>query len=129
MIVSPADSSVQPRAGARPNKLAAQEIDRLVNNYTDNLMRAAFSLGFNENEAEELVQDTFVALLDGADRFKGKSKLLTYLFGILYNKARETRRYRDRHDSMDASIDQTFDDHFTPWEGWQESWTPQDIAV
>ena len=68
-------------------------------------MRAAFSLGFSEGEAEELVQATFVAFLDAQTRFQKRSQVLTYLFGILYNKARETRRLQGRHESIDAAVD------------------------
>src|SRR5436309_780056 len=87
----------------------AAEIEQLVERYTDNLMRAAFSLGFSETEAEELVQSTFVAYLEARGRFQKRSKILTYLFGILYNKARETRRFQNRHESIDASVNDAFD--------------------
>lgn len=96
------------------------DIGELIDRYTENLMRAAWSLGFNDADAEELVQATFVAFLDGAQRFENRSRVLTYLFGILYNKARETRRYQGRHDSIDAAIDSDFDQHFDPEEHWNK---------
>src|ERR1700733_9598042 len=98
----------------------ADVIEDLVDRYTDNLMRAAFSLGFSETEAEELVQATFVAMIDGYERFQNRSKILTYLFGILYNKARETRRLQNRHESIDAAIDATFDSHFDSETHWDK---------
>ncbi len=90
----------------------AKDVEQLVESYTENLMRAAFSMGFSDSDAEELVQDTFCAFLDGGARFEKRSKILTYLFGILYNKAREHRRYRDRHSSIDAQIEKNFDEGF-----------------
>jgi len=45
--------------------------------------------------AEEVVQDTWVAALDGIDRFEGRSSLRTWLASILLNKAR-TRGQRER---------------------------------
>jgi RNA polymerase sigma-70 factor (ECF subfamily) len=97
-----------------------QEVEGLIDRYTDNLMRAAFSLGFPETEAEELVQATFYAYLEGGSRFQKKSQVLTYLFGILYNKARELRRRQARHDSIDATVDETFDSHFDHEEHWNQ---------
>src|ERR1700747_684796 len=111
MIAMPPKTGEPAHAASGAAQLTPPQIDQLIDKYTENLMRAAFSLGFNEQEAEELVQDTFVAYLDGAKRFQGKSKLLTYLFGILYNKARSTRRLRDREQATEA-IEEVFDQHF-----------------
>ncbi len=93
-------------------------LEELIDLYTDNLMRAAFSLGFEATAAEELVQDSFCAYLDGGHRFEKRSQILTYLFGILYNKARESKRYAGRHESLDAAIDGAFASHFDYEEHW-----------
>jgi RNA polymerase sigma-70 factor, ECF subfamily len=45
--------------------------------------------------AEEVVQDTWVAVLNGIDRFEGRSSLRTWLASILLNNAR-TRSQRER---------------------------------
>jgi RNA polymerase sigma-70 factor (ECF subfamily) len=42
--------------------------------------------------AEELAQDTFVALLEGAARYEARSAFRTYLFGIAYNVLHADRR-------------------------------------
>jgi RNA polymerase sigma factor (sigma-70 family) len=95
------------------------DIDQLVDRYTENLLRAAYSLGFQKHDAEELVQDTFVAFLEGGQRFSGKSRLLTYLFGILYNKARTARRLQSREKATEA-IEEVFDSHFDRGGDWDE---------
>lgn len=94
------------------------DLNALIEKYTENLMRAAYSLGFAQVEAEELVQDTFYAYLEGGARFEGRSRLLTYLFGILYNKARTRRRYQDRHESIDASVDAAYEGKFDHEDHW-----------
>ncbi len=91
-----------PHSKSLPKGRLLEVLEDLIDRYTDNLMRAAFSLGFPQSEAEELVQATFVAFLEGGSRFEKRSQILTYLFGILYNKARETRRLQNRHESIDA---------------------------
>lgn len=112
------DTTGQPLEAAHPS---SEEMSGLVERYTENLMRGALSMGFSLSEAEELVQDTFYAYLTGGARFKKRSQLLTYLFGILYNKVRETRRYHGRHDSIDAAVDDRFKDQFGPL---GDSWEP-----
>ena len=42
--------------------------------------------------AEELAQDTFVAVLDGAKRYEGRGTFRSYLFGIAYNVLLADRR-------------------------------------
>lgn len=76
-------------------------VEALVQEYTGPLMGAAFALGFPESDAEELVQETFVALLPALDRFEMRSKLKTYIFGILYNKAWTLRGRQSREEAFD----------------------------
>jgi RNA polymerase sigma-70 factor (ECF subfamily) len=53
--------------------------------------------------AEELTQDTFVALLEGAHRYEARTVFRAYLFGIAYNVLSADRRKSvHRHvDSLD----------------------------
>jgi RNA polymerase sigma-70 factor (ECF subfamily) len=44
--------------------------------------------------AEEVVQETWIAVLRGVDRFEGRSPLRTWVFGILLNLARTDGRRR-----------------------------------
>ncbi len=42
----------------------------------------------DETSADDAVQDTWVAVIRGVDRFEGRSSLKTWVFGILVNVAR-----------------------------------------
>lgn len=106
-----------------------QAIEKAIADYTQPLLCGAMGLGFPETDAEELVQQTFVAFLSAIDRFEGRSKLKTYLFGILYNKACEMRRAH-KHEEIPDDIDETFEKRFDSWGSWvKPPRGPEEIAV
>ena len=57
-------------------------------------MRAMVFTG-SRAAAEEVVQDTWLAVLSGLDRFEGRSSLKTWVFRILVNRAK-TQALQDR---------------------------------
>lgn len=89
-----------------------QILSAIVGEHARPLYRMARGLGFNNEEAEDLVQDVFEVFLQTLDRFEGRSKLRTWLFGILHNKMRERRRAMQREelsDPIDANFESWFD--------------------
>ncbi|MCX5732374.1 MAG: sigma-70 family RNA polymerase sigma factor [Deltaproteobacteria bacterium] len=66
----------------------------LVKRHAGSLLRVARSLVRDQATAEELVQETWLAVFTGLDAFEGRSSLRTWLFRICVNKAR-TRFVRD----------------------------------
>src|SRR5207253_1679930 len=50
--------------------------------------------------AEEVVQDAWLGVVRGIDRFEGRSSLKTWLFQILVNRARSTGRRERRTDPL-----------------------------
>jgi len=62
----------------------------LVERYQEQMLRLAASFVPSRAVAEEVVQDTWLALLRGLDAFEGRSSLRTWLFRILVNQARTT---------------------------------------
>ena len=54
------------------------------------MLRLALSFVPSRAVAEEVVQDTWLAVLRGLGAFEGRSSLKTWLFTILVNRARTT---------------------------------------
>ncbi|HJL18479.1 MAG TPA: RNA polymerase sigma factor [Sandaracinaceae bacterium LLY-WYZ-13_1] len=53
-------------------------------------------LGPHDPDLEDVVQQAFLAALDGADRFDGRSKVATWLVGIATRRALDAARARHR---------------------------------
>ena len=66
----------------------------VVGAYSNQLLRLAQDFVRTRSVAEEVVQETWLAVLDGIDRFEGRSSFKTWLFRILVNKAK-TRGVRE----------------------------------
>jgi RNA polymerase sigma-70 factor (ECF subfamily) len=66
----------------------------LVDEYSPGLMRMARMYVRDRAVAEEVVQETWIAVLRGIDRFEGRSSLKTWIFRILMNTAK-TRGQRE----------------------------------
>ena len=62
----------------------------LVVRYNVTLIRVALYYVNNQASAEDVAQDTWIAVLRGVDRFEGRSSFKTWLFRILVNRARST---------------------------------------
>jgi RNA polymerase sigma-70 factor (ECF subfamily) len=67
----------------------------LVERYNGALLRLALSFVPSRAVAEEVVQETWLGVIQGIDRFEGRSSLRTWLFRILVNRAK-TRGERER---------------------------------
>ena len=107
----------------------------LVSEYSSSLLRLAQDFVPSRSVAEEVVQDTWLALLNGIDRFESRSSLKTWLFRILVYKAK-ARGAREAKTVPFSSIvvDRTeraipedrFRGNDNPWAG---HWASPPIAV
>ena len=70
----------------------------LVDLHTPSLLRIARGYVPTREIAEEVVQDTWVALFKGIDGFEGRSSVRTWLFTVMINIAKE-RGLRERRDA------------------------------
>ena len=82
--------------------------DELINKHHSALIRMAMGHVADREVAEEVVQDTWMAVIEGLNRFEGRSSLRTWIFGILIHKAKDRGVREKRHTTF--SDFQTFDD-------------------
>jgi RNA polymerase sigma-70 factor (ECF subfamily) len=67
----------------------------LVVGWSPSMLRVARMYVPSQAVAEDVVQETWLGVLNGIDRFEGRSSLRTWVFSILVNRAR-TRGERER---------------------------------
>ena len=80
-----------------------------VNHYLDDLMRYARFKTSDPVIAENLVQDTYEAVIMSFEKFEGKSNPKTWIFGILKNKIKD--HYKSKKNTQShLSIDKLHDD-------------------
>jgi RNA polymerase sigma-70 factor (ECF subfamily) len=119
---------------ARLRQGDAAAFEALVDRHGGPLLRLARSFVKVPAVAEEVVQDTWLAALDGLAGFEGRSSLRTWLFRILANKAR-TRAVREGRSVPWSSLGPGDDgpsvdpDCFQPDGHWKQAitgWTEED---
>lgn len=82
------------QAAALGDEAASRKIYR---DHVDRVFRTvARILGAADGDVDDVVQQTFMAALDAAPRFDGRSKLSTFLIGIASRRALDAARERQR---------------------------------
>ena len=108
----------------------------LIDRYGATMLRVAQMYVRDRASAEEVVQETWLAVLNGIDRFEERSSLKTWLFRILTNRAK-TRGQRDGRmipfsalagasDEPDPSVDP--DRFFGPDSSHPGAWAAPPVA-
>ena len=69
-----------------------KQLEEIINQYSHCLMRTAYLLLGNRQDAEEAVADTFIKHHLNMDNFRGESSIKTYLISILINQCRQKKR-------------------------------------
>jgi RNA polymerase sigma-70 factor (ECF subfamily) len=107
---------------------------QVVATYHGPLMRLARNYVASAAVAEEVVQDTWVAVLEGIARFRGASSLKTWIFRILVNRAttRGVREHRSVPFSALVATDEdegptVSADRFTAEGSWAVAPRPFDV--
>jgi len=67
----------------------------LVNNFRKNVYHVCFGFVHNKEDAEDIAQDVFIEIYRSASKFRGDSKLSTWVYRISVNKSlNHIRKYK-----------------------------------
>jgi RNA polymerase sigma-70 factor, ECF subfamily len=117
---------------------------RLLSDWSRSMLRLARSFVSTDATAEEVVQDTWVAVIQGIDRFEGRSSLRTWVYRILVNTARKrgVKEHRsvpwsslsptddDRGPTVDPAAFRGPDDRYPGgWKAFPGEWVSTESAV
>lgn len=119
----------------------------LITLHYGSMIRLALAHVSDRSIAEEVVQDVWMAVLEGLERFEGRSSLKTWIFSILSNKAK-TRGVRESRSVPASSLTREDDEADEPavdpsrwrqsghwkdyWSEYPQSWdegTPEKVLL
>ena len=97
------NSKIDLKALRRKDKHAFAQ---LVNQNSDNIYRLGMKMLGNPQDAEDILQETFIKAFDNIDRFEGRSKVSTWLYRIAVNEALMLlRKRKDNLTEIDAELE------------------------
>ena len=114
--------------------LAGEEraFGELVDRYHSRLVRFAQGFVGDRAAAEDVVQDTWLAVVRGVDRFEGRSSLQTWLFSIAANRGRSAHAKSRRSVPVDVTgptVEASRFDAGGHWTDPPESWDDVDARL
>lgn len=83
----------------------SREFTVLVDTYKNVVFTVALRMVKNREEAEEVAQDTFIKVYKSLGKFKGDSKLSTWIYRIAYNTCLDRLKKSERR-RKDVAIDE-----------------------
>jgi RNA polymerase sigma-70 factor (ECF subfamily) len=122
--------AVSSQAGTDETTLVAQSrqgdtlaFGELVKRYEGKIFRLAQHVTQNREDAEDVLQETFMKAYEHLDQFKGDSKFYTWIVRIAVNQAlmKLRRRKTDKSVSLDEAIDTGEDTVVREIAAWDEN--------
>jgi RNA polymerase sigma-70 factor, ECF subfamily len=100
----------------------ARSFSELVRRYEGKIFRLAQHVTQNREDAEDVLQETFMKAYEHLDQFQGNSKFYTWIVRIAVNQAlmKLRRRKTDRSVSLDETIDTGEDTVVREIAAWDE---------
>jgi len=104
-------------------------LDALYARHAPGLLRYLLGWGNDRAEAEEILQDTFVAAWRAAGEFQGRARVRTWLFAIAQRQARDRHRRHSLEIAPEAELDQLADAAAGPEESMLEQLDQDELAA
>ncbi len=99
----------------------------LVEEYADLVFRVAYRIVQNEQDAEDVLQETFLSVYKKIGKFRGDSKFSSWIYRIASNAALDLLRAKGRKEGKDTTFDdmtEIEDEEYDPAD--EESLRPED---
>jgi RNA polymerase sigma-70 factor (ECF subfamily) len=95
--------------------------DEVLKTHSRKVYNIAYRLTGNPQDAEDVVQETFLQVYRNLERFRGESKLFTWIYRITVNNSLQLKRKLNRAyiDSLDDKIEQFKNDIPDEVTGWE----------
>jgi RNA polymerase sigma-70 factor (ECF subfamily) len=81
--------------------------EELINEYKDSVMRTCMGFVHNYTDAEDISQEVFIEIYQSIGKFRGDSKLSTWIYRITVNKSLNFIRKNKKHNVL-KSIESFF---------------------
>ncbi len=79
-------------------------LEELVSRYEDRVYNLAYRMLSSRQDAEDVLQDTFLNVIRGLDSFRGQSRFSTWLYRIAANAALTKIRKRSRREKSESEF-------------------------
>jgi RNA polymerase sigma-70 factor, ECF subfamily len=94
---------------AQQSEMKQQEFERLFSEHRGMVYRAAYSVTGDKHEAQDVLQDVFLKLIDGGRTLEFTANPAGYLYRMAINKAREKYRQQQRRRENDDGLESVED--------------------
>ena len=113
----------EPALVAQSREGDAEAYGQLVRRYQSKIFRLAQHITQNREDAEDVLQETFLKAYEHLDQFQGNSKFYTWIVRIAVNQAlmKLRRRKNDKSVSLDETIDTGEDTIVREIAAWDEN--------
>jgi RNA polymerase sigma-70 factor (ECF subfamily) len=98
-------------------------INMLIDKYSSRIYNLAYRITGNKCDAEDIVQDTFFDIYKNINKFRGESKIYTWIYKIALNNSLKKRKEITKYyiiDKLDEKIEQFADDIPARVKQWSE---------
>ena len=86
-----------------------EAFEQIVRQYSEQLYWQIRRMVFNHDDANDILQNTFLRAWDHIEYFRGEAKLSTWLYRIAYNACVDFLRRKKKDASLDALREAGFD--------------------
>ena len=105
------------------------EFARLVDSYSAPIYRLGLRMLGNEQDAEDVLQNTFLSAFTHLSNFEGRSSVLTWLYRIAVNEALMSMRRGKPEVNMDDTVPNDEMDDFSPTQFVDWGALPEDVLL